>query len=72
MDEHQAPSVMQQTIPQSVMLAVLNRCDDMREFMVEMWRANPQLAKQGGAKVAMLLSASENNAGISDDVARHT
>ena len=44
------------SIPESLMLAVLGRCDDMREFMVEMWRNNPQLAKQGGAKVAMLLS----------------
>jgi ribosome biogenesis GTPase A len=44
-------------IPESLMLAVLNRCDDMKEFMVEIWRNNPQLAKQGGAKVAMLLSA---------------
>jgi hypothetical protein len=42
-------------IPQEVMLAVLNRCDDTREFMVEMWRNNPRLAKQGGSKVAILL-----------------
>ena len=40
-----------------VMIAVLNRCDETREFMVQMWQQNPQLAKQGGAKVAQLLSA---------------
>ena len=45
-----------QVIAEKVMLAVLNRCDDTREFMVEMWRNNPHLAKQGGAKVALLLS----------------
>ena len=43
-------------IPQEVMIAVLNRCDETREFMVQMWLQNPQLAKQGGAKVAQLLS----------------
>lgn len=49
-----------QVIPQDVMLAVLNRCDDTREFMVEMWRNNPLLARQGGAKVAMLLDPTTN------------
>ena len=44
-------------IPREVMIAVLNRCDETREFMVQMWMQNPQLAKQGGAKVAQLLSA---------------
>ena len=44
-------------IPQEIMIAVLNRCDETREFMVQMWQQNPQLAKQGGAKVAQLLSA---------------
>ncbi len=59
----------QRIIPQSVMLAVLNRCDDTRDFTVEMWRANPQLARQGGAKVALLLSDSKNITGTFDDVA---
>ena len=44
-------------IPQEIMISVLNRCDETREFMVQMWMQNPQLAKQGGAKVAQLLSA---------------
>lgn len=43
-------------ISQETMLAVLNRCDETREFMVQMWLQNPELAKQGGAKVAALLA----------------
>jgi len=43
-------------ISQESMLAVLNRCDERREFMVQMWLQNPDLAKQGGAKVAALLA----------------
>ena len=43
-------------ISQESMLAVLNRCDETREFMVQMWLQNPDLAKQGGAKVAALLA----------------
>lgn len=44
-------------IPLEVMVAVLNRCDETREFMVQMWLQNPHLARQGGAKVAQLLKA---------------
>ena len=43
-------------IPHEVMIAVLNRCDERREFMIQMWLQNPTLAKQGGAKVAALLA----------------
>lgn len=62
----------QRIIPQNVMLAVLNRCDDTRDFMVEMWQANPQLARQGGTKVATLLSSSNNIAEVLDDAALHS
>ncbi len=55
MSNYQSSVVLPKVITQQVLLAVLNRCDDTREFMVEMWRNNPQLAKQGGSKVAMLL-----------------
>ena len=61
----------QRIIPQNVMLAVLNRCDDTRDFMVEMWQANPQLARQGGTKVATLLSGSNNITEVLDDAALH-
>lgn len=42
------------TIPQDVVLAILNRCDETREFMADVWLNNPHLAKQGGRKVAEL------------------
>lgn len=67
MREQQTAQSVSQPIPQSVMLAVLNRCDETREFMVEMWRANPKLAKQGGAKVAMLLSQFPSTEGTQDE-----
>lgn len=44
-------------IPHEVMIAVLGRCDERREFMIQMWLQNPALARQGGAKVASLLAA---------------
>ena len=43
-------------IPHEVMIAVLDRFDERREFMIQMWLQNPELAKQGGAKVAALLA----------------
>ena len=43
-------------IAHEVMIAVLDRCDERREFMVQMWLQNPALARQGGAKVAALLA----------------
>ena len=45
-------------ISQEVLLAVLDRCDETRDFLVAMWQRNPQLAKQGGRKVALLLEPS--------------
>lgn len=53
-DSHQ--QISKTVISQEAMLAVLNRCDETREFMVQMWLQNPELAKQGGAKVAALLT----------------
>lgn len=72
MPDLNTPFTLPQSIPQHVMLAVLNRCDDTREFMIEMWRANPTLAKQGGAKVAMLLSRHTDNTGTPDEFAPNT
>ena len=48
--------VPENMIAHEVMIAVLNRCDERREFMVQMWLQNPALARQGGAKVAALLA----------------
>lgn len=58
------PVDLPKVIPEEVMLAVLNRCDETREFMVQMWLDNPHLAKQGGAKVAMLLGQPFDNTEI--------
>jgi hypothetical protein len=44
------------SIPELLMLALLGRYDDKRELMVEMWLYKPQLEKQGGFNVTMLLS----------------
>ena len=48
-----------QTLPHEVMLGRLTQSDDMREFFIEMWKQNPALAKQGGAKVQSLLTRLE-------------
>ena len=56
--ESSRPSV-RASIPHETMIAVLNRCDDTREFTVQMWLQNSHLAKQGAALVAALLSPSE-------------
>lgn len=45
-----------QEIPEELMLARLAQSEQMREFFIQMWLQNPQLAKQGGAKVRSLLS----------------
>jgi hypothetical protein len=55
MSNYKTSVELPKAISQEVMLAVLNRCDDARDFMVEMWRNNPRLAKQGGSKVGILL-----------------
>jgi MSHA pilin protein MshD len=43
-------------LTESVMLSRLQKSDEMREFIIEMWKQNPTLAKQGGARVQNLLS----------------
>lgn len=47
-------------LTEAVMLARLNRSDEMREFFIEMWKQNPALAKQGGVRVQNLLSTVES------------
>ena len=41
-------------ISQDIILAILKRCDETREFLAHVWLNNPHLAKQGGLKVAEL------------------
>ena len=45
-----------QEIPEELMLARLAQSEQMREFFIQMWLQNPELARQGGAKVRSLLS----------------
>lgn len=44
------------TIPEELMLARLAQSEQMREFFVQMWLQNPQLARRAGRKVQELLS----------------
>lgn len=44
------------TIAPEIFLERLTRAQEMREFFIQMWLQNPQLAKQGGAKVKEILS----------------
>ena len=46
---------LKKSITESYLIAVLNRMDEQREFMVQFWLQNPTLAKQGGEPVARLL-----------------
>jgi MSHA pilin protein MshD len=47
-------------IPEEIMLARLAQSEQMREFFIEMWKQNPSLAKQGGARVKDLLTPLEH------------
>ena len=49
-----------QVIPEEILLARLTQSDEMREFFIQMWIQNPQLAKQGGARVRELLTPLES------------
>ncbi len=43
-------------IPEHLMLSRLAQSEQMREFFIQMWLQNPELAKQGGSKVRDILS----------------
>jgi MSHA pilin protein MshD len=46
-------------IPEEIMLARLEQSEQMRAFFIEMWKQNPNLAKQGGARVNNLMKSLE-------------
>ena len=50
-----SPFSSSKVITQETLVAILDRCDAARDFVVQVWLQNPQLAKQGGSKVAALL-----------------
>jgi MSHA pilin protein MshD len=47
---------VRQIIPEKTMLDRLAQSEQMREFFIQMWRQNPVLAKQAGAKVQNLMT----------------
>lgn len=46
---------MTSSIPQEILLLRLEQAEDLRDFTIQMWLQNPNLARQGGAKVMELL-----------------
>ncbi len=56
------------TIPQELMLARLAQSEQMREFFIQMWLQNPELAKQGGARVASLLAPADSQSGAAPGI----
>jgi MSHA pilin protein MshD len=60
---------MRKIIPEEIMLARLEQSEQMRAFFIEMWKQNPNLAKQGGVKVKNLMMSLEcEDAGVSRPV----
>ena len=49
-------------IPEETMLSRLAQSEQMREFFIQMWKENPELAKQGGIKVQNLMTKLEGDA----------
>lgn len=47
---------VRQIISEKTMLDHLAQSEQMREFFIQMWRQNPVLAKQAGAKVQNLMT----------------
>ncbi len=43
-------------IPEELMLKRIAQSEQMREFFIQMWLQNPELAKQGGEQVQRILS----------------
>lgn len=54
-----APSVPQE-IPHDIALARLEQGEDARDFFIEMWLQNPQLARQAGPRVQEILRPSNH------------
>jgi hypothetical protein len=52
-------TVIDGKIPSETMMALLQRWDETREFMIQFWRDNPRMAQQGGRKVLDLVEPIE-------------
>lgn len=52
---HEVAQQKRVSIPQETMLLRLQQSEDLRDFAIQMWLQNPQLARQAGAGVRELL-----------------
>lgn len=53
---------VRETIPEKTMLIRLAQSEQMREFFIQMWMQNPELAKQGGIRVRDLMTGLDGDA----------
>jgi hypothetical protein len=44
------------SIPEELMLARIAQSEQLREFFVQMWRENPQMAVKAGRKIQEIMS----------------
>ena len=44
-------------IPEALMLARIAQAEQLREFFVQMWRENPQMATKAGDRIQAIMSA---------------
>jgi hypothetical protein len=52
-------TVVNRQIHADTLLALLQRWDETRQFMIQFWRDNPVMAKQGGREVLDLIEPVE-------------
>ena len=58
----EAGARVRKTIPEKKMLIRLAQSEQMREFFIQMWMQNPELAKQGGIRVRELMAGLDGDA----------
>ena len=58
----EAGARVRKTIPEETMLIRLSQSEQMREFFIQMWMQNPELAKQGGIRVQDLMTGLDGDA----------
>lgn len=44
-----------QIIPEALMLARIAQAEQLREFFVQMWRENPQMASKAGERIQAIM-----------------
>jgi MSHA pilin protein MshD len=58
----EAGARVRKIIPEKTMLIRLAQSEQMREFFIQMWMQNPELAKQGGIRVQELMTGLDGDA----------